>query len=99
MRWKMRSRRMPALLMTPSILPKVSTAVLTMRSAPAGAVMLSAVGPALPPAARIAPAVGIGPGLPPCRLDLVAHLLRRRGAARSRAVDRAAQVVDHDAGA
>src|SRR5438270_208730 len=49
MRWKMRSRRMPALLMTPSIRPNVSTAVLIMRSAPAGSVTLSALGTALPP--------------------------------------------------
>src|ERR1700687_2377511 len=49
----MRSRRMPALLMTPSILPKFSTAVLIMRSAPAGSVTLSALGTALPPAAAI----------------------------------------------
>ena len=53
MRWKMRSRRMPALLITPSILPKFSTAALTMRSAPAGSVTLSPLGTALPPKAAI----------------------------------------------
>src|SRR5882672_1526247 len=53
MRWKMRSRRMPALLMIPSILPKFSTAALTMRSAPAGSATLSPLGTALPPAAAI----------------------------------------------
>src|SRR5262245_17402392 len=53
MRWKMRSRRMPALLMTPSILPKFSTAALTMRSAPAGSATLSPLATALPPAALI----------------------------------------------
>src|SRR5579883_3318241 len=53
MRWKMRSRRMPALLITPSILPKFSTAALTMRSAPAGSATLSPLATALPPAALI----------------------------------------------
>ena len=69
--------------MTPSMRPKFSTAVLTMRSAPAGSATLSPLGTALPPAAR----------------DLVADLLRRRGAARALAVDRAAEVVDHHLGA
>src|SRR4051812_13177720 len=53
MRWKMRSRRMPALLITPSIRPKFSTPALTMRSAPAGSATLSPLGTALPPAAAI----------------------------------------------
>jgi hypothetical protein len=44
---------MPALLITPSMRPKFSTAVLIMRSAPAGSVTLSALGTALPPAAAI----------------------------------------------
>ena len=41
MRWKMRSRRMPALLTTQSTRPKLSTAALMMRSAPAGSATLS----------------------------------------------------------
>src|ERR1700730_16765931 len=62
----MRSRRMPALLMTPSILPKFSTAVLIMRSAPAGSVTLSALGTALPPAAAVSSQpFWAGVGLPP----------------------------------
>ena len=41
MRWKMRSRRMPALLTTQSMRPKLSIAVLMMRSAPCGSATLS----------------------------------------------------------
>ena len=41
MRWKMRSRRMPALLTTQSMRPKLSMAVLMMRSAPCGSATLS----------------------------------------------------------
>ena len=50
MRWKMRSRRMPALLTTQSMRPKLSMAVLMMRSAPCGSATLSPLGTAMPPA-------------------------------------------------
>ena len=50
MRWKMRSRRMPALLTTQSMRPKLSIAVLMMRSAPCGSATLSPLATALPPA-------------------------------------------------
>src|SRR5580704_18141649 len=53
MRWKMRSRRIPALLTTLSTRPKASSAVRMMRSAPAGSPTLSALATAVPPAARI----------------------------------------------
>src|SRR5438552_3815881 len=50
MRWKMRSRRMPALLTTQSTRPKLSMAVLMMRSAPCGSATLSPLETAMPPA-------------------------------------------------
>ena len=50
-------------------------------------------------AGRIGDAVAVGHGLAAGRLDLVADLLGRRRAAAAFAVDRAAEVVDHDAGA
>ena len=50
MRWKMRSRRMPALLTTQSMRPKLSIAVLMMRSAPCGSATLSPLDTAMPPA-------------------------------------------------
>ena len=50
MRWKMRSRRMPALLTTQSMRPKLSIAVLMMRSAPCGSATLSPLDTAVPPA-------------------------------------------------
>jgi len=48
-----RSRRMPATHTTPSMLPKVSTAVCTMRAPPSIVVTVSATATALPPAAVI----------------------------------------------
>src|SRR5262245_19812978 len=53
MRWKMRSRRMPALLTTQSIRPKLSIDVLMIRSAPCGSATLSPLATAAPPALRI----------------------------------------------
>src|SRR5689334_15877241 len=50
MRWKMRSRRMPALFTTQSMRPKLSMAVLMMRSAPCGSATLSLLETATPPA-------------------------------------------------
>ena len=80
MRWKMRSRRMPALLTRMSTRPKASSAAFTILSAFCGSVIESVEAIALPPAC----------------LDLVDHLLRRAGVA-ARAVERRADVVDHDA--
>ena len=50
MRWKMRSRRMPALLTRMSIRPKASSAAFTIRSALAGSLIDSVEGIASPPA-------------------------------------------------
>ena len=63
MLWKMRSRRMPALLTTACSVPKLSVAHWMMRLADAHSATLSVLATALPPAA----------------LDLVHHLLRRAG--------------------
>ncbi|MPM99589.1 hypothetical protein SDC9_146781 [bioreactor metagenome] len=51
--WKNRSRRMPALLTTPSMRPKLSTAHCTMRAALAASATLSVLATAWPPAALI----------------------------------------------
>ena len=61
----MRSRRMPALLISTSSLPKASTAVATSFSAPAQSLMSSVLATASPAGGR----------------DLVDHLLRRAGVA------------------
>ena len=50
---KLLSRRMPALLMTMSTLPKVSTAVLTTLAPPSGVMTESKFGTASPPLAVI----------------------------------------------
>ena len=75
----MRSRRMPALLISTWRSPNVSIAAVTSRSAPAKSLDVVAVGDRL--AAH--------------RLDLVDDLLGGREIV-ARAVDRAADVVDHD---
>ena len=80
MRWKMRSRRMPALLTRMSTRPKASSAALTI-----------CVG-----VLRLGDRERRGDRLAARLLDLVDHLLRRAGVA-ARAVERRADVVDHDA--
>ena len=79
MLWNALSRRMPALLMTMSTLPKASSAVCTIAAPPSG----------------VATRVGVGDGLAAGRLDLVDDALGRTLVAAG-AVDRAAEVVDHD---
>src|SRR6201999_2164974 len=49
MRWKIASRRMPALLTTPSSLPKLSTAIFTMRLAGIASATDSKLATAVPP--------------------------------------------------
>ena len=53
MRWKIASRRMPALLTTPSSLPKLSTAILTIRLAGIASATVSKFATAVPPRFRI----------------------------------------------
>src|SRR5581483_1111291 len=66
MLWNVLSRRMPALLMTMSTLPKASMAVLTIASPPSGVATLLVSATATPPRSSISLAVvWAGPASPP----------------------------------
>src|ERR1700675_348756 len=112
MRWKIASRRLPALLRTPSSLPKLSTAILTILLAGMASATVSKFGTAVPPRCLISSTTSsAGEAFAPepsacleirhrgaaALLDFLDHFLGRRGV-RSRAVRGDAGIVDHDLG-